>query len=251
MTRHQDATASRARQLFKGADAAAMIIEKATEQRTQLYYDLYVPDENQPKPKPLIIALHGYEGNKESMMALARKINDRDLIVASVQGPSGFFVRGDDERQPKIGFGWMMQFKAEETIRLHHQTLLSVIETTAAEHPVNRRAIFLIAFSQSVSLNYRFAFTHPDLIRGVVAVCGGIPGDWDADKYQPSDTEALIIAGEADEFYPINRVRTFEGAIARRARSVTFKSYAVGHVFPRESLSFINEWIIARANPES
>ena len=30
-----------------------MIIEKATEQRTQLYYDLYVPDDNQPTPKPL------------------------------------------------------------------------------------------------------------------------------------------------------------------------------------------------------
>ena len=228
-----------------------MIIEKATEQRTQLYYDLYVPDDNQPTPKPLVIALHGYEGNKESMMALARKINERDFIIASVQGPSGFFVRGDDERQPKIGFGWMMQFKAEETIRLHHQTLLSVIENTAADYPINRRAIFLIAFSQSVSLNYRFAFTHPNMIRGVVAVCGGIPGDWDADKYQPSDTDALIIAGDTDEFYPINRVRTFEGAIARRARSVTFKSYDIGHVFPRQSLSFINEWISERVDAEA
>lgn len=224
-----------------------MMIEKTTEQRTQLYYDLYVPDENPQTPKPLIIALHGYEGNKESMMAMARKINDRDFIIASVQGPSGFFVRTEDERPPRIGFGWMMQFKAEETIRLHHQTLLSVIETTAAEYAVERRAIFLIAFSQSVSLNYRFAFTHPDTVRGVIAVCGGIPGDWDADKYHASATDALIIAGEADEFYPLERARTFEPALARRARSVTFKSYAVGHVFPRESLAFINEWIGERA----
>jgi len=226
-----------------------MIIERASEQRINLYYDLYVPDDN-AAAKPLIIALHGYEGNKESMMALMRKVNDRDFIIASVQGPNGFFVRGDDQRQPKIGFGWMMQYKADETIRLHHQTLLSVIETTAADYPVNRRAIFLVAFSQSVSLNYRFAFTHPDMIRGVISVCGGIPGDWDADKYQPSDTEALIIAGQSDEFYPIERVRTFEPAIARRARAVTFKSYAVGHVFPRESLGFINEWIIERATSE-
>ena len=227
-----------------------MIVEKATEQRTHLYYDLYVPDDGQ-RPKPLVIALHGYEGNKESMMALMRKVNDRDFIIASVQGPSGFFVRTDDERQPKIGFGWMMQFKAEETVRLHHQTLLSVIEATAAEHAVNRRAIFLVAFSQSVSLNYRFAFTHPNVARGVIAVCGGIPGDWDsADRYQPSDTDALIIAGETDPFYPINRVRTFEGAIARRARSVTFKSYDIGHVFPRESLPFINQWILERTEAD-
>lgn len=226
------------------------MIEKATEQRVHLYYDLYVPDASEATPKPLVIALHGYEGNKESMMALMRKVNDHDFIIASVQGPNGFFVRTDDERQPRIGFGWMMQFKTEETIRLHHQTLLSVIEDTAAEHAVNRRAIFLVAFSQSVSLNYRFAFTHTDVIRGVVAVCGGIPGDWDSDKYQPSDTDALIIAGETDPFYPISRVQTFEGAIARRARAVTFKSYDIGHVFPRESLPLINGWMLERTRAE-
>jgi predicted esterase len=224
-----------------------MIIEKASEQRISLYYDLYAPDEEAEKARPLVIALHGYEGNKESMMALARKINSRDFVIASVQGPNAFFVRErEPASNPKIGFGWMMQYKAEETVRLHHRTLLAVIEDTAAHHSIDRRAIFLIAFSQSVSLNYRFAFTHPNLIRGVIAVCGGIPGNWDEDKYQRSDTDVLIIAGEADEFYPLERTRTFKDAIARRARNVEFRSFPAGHVFPRESLPLINEWILER-----
>ena len=225
-----------------------MITEKATQQRINLYYDLYVPDEETEKTKPLVIALHGYEGSKESMMALARKINSRDFIIASVQGPNGFFVRDrEPTSNPKIGFGWMMQYKAEETIRLHHETLLAVIEDTAAQYSIDRRAIFLMAFSQSVSLNYRFAFTHPNLIRGVIAVCGGIPGDWNEDKYQQSATDVLIIAGESDEFYLLDRTRTFKDAIARRARTVEFRSFPVGHVFPRESLPLINEWIISRS----
>jgi predicted esterase len=141
----------------------------------------------------------------------------------------------------------MMQYKVEETLRLHHQTLLAVIEDTARDYSIDRRAIFLIAFSQSVSLNYRFAFTHPNLIRGIVAVCGGIPGDWNEDKYQPSATDALIIAGETDEFYPIERTRTFKDAIARRARAVEFRSFPAGHVFPRESLPLINDWMLERA----
>jgi predicted esterase len=223
-----------------------MITEKQTEQRTKLYYDLYVPYENIQKPLPLLIGLHGYEGNKESMMALMNRIKSRDYIKASVQGPNSFFVRTEDERRPKIGFGWMMQYKAADTIWLHHKTLISVIEDTAAEYPVDRRAIFLIAFSQSVALNYRFAFSHPGLIRGVVAVCGGIPGDWDEEKYYASDTDVLIIAGEADEFYPPERTRTFKDALARRARAVEYKSFPVGHIFPRESLPVIEEWIAAR-----
>lgn len=224
-----------------------MITEKATEQRIKLHYDLYVPDGNATAPRPLLVALHGYEGNKESMMALARKINSSDFIIASVQGPNAFFVRTDAEpTKPKIGFGWMMQYKVEETLALHHQTLLSVIEQTAAEHAVDRRAIFLLAFSQSVSLNYRFAFTHPGIIRGVIAVCGGIPGDWDQDKYHNSDTDVLIIAGETDEFYPLERTRKFKDAMARRAASVEYRSFPVGHVFPRESLPIVNEWIRER-----
>lgn len=221
-----------------------MNTEKAIEQRINLYYDLYVPEGGFAGPRPLLIALHGYEGNKESMMGLAQKINSDDLIIASVQGPNSFFVRSESEpARPKIGFGWMMQYKAGETIDLHHRTLLAVIEQIAADHAVDRQAIFLLAFSQTVSLNYRFAFTHPGVVRGVIAVCGGIPGDWDQDKYHTTATDVLIIAGENDEYYPLERTRTFKDAIARRARSVEYRSFQVGHVFPRESLTIVGEWI--------
>jgi predicted esterase len=224
-----------------------MIIEKATEQKLKLYYDLYVPDGDTHHPRPLLIALHGYEGNKESMMALAQKINSNDFIIASLQGPNAFFVRSDSEpNSPRIGFGWMMQYKAQGTIKLHHLALLSVIEQTAAQYAIDRRAIFLLAFSQSVSLNYRFAFTHPGVIRGVIGVCGGIPGDWDQEKYHDSDTDVLIIAGETDDYYPLERTRTFKDAMARRARSVEYRSFPVGHVFPRESLAVIDAWIEER-----
>jgi len=223
-----------------------MITEKNTEQRIKLYYDLHIPEEAQSRALPLIIALHGYEGNKESMMALARKINSQDFAIASVQGPNSFFVREGEENKPKIGFGWMMQYKTEETIRLHHETLLTIIKQTQAEYNTNSSAVFLIAFSQSVSLNYRFAFTHPGIVRGVIAVCGGIPGDWDEEKYHKSDTDVLIIAGETDEFYPLERTKGFKQAMARRARSVEFLSFPVGHVFPRQSLPLINDWLIER-----
>jgi predicted esterase len=225
-----------------------MLVEKQTRQQIAMHYDLYVPEPAKQKALPLLIALHGYEGNKESMMALAQKINREDFIIASVQGPNGFFLREERaaNRPPRIGFGWMMTYKAGETIDLHHRTLRSVIADTVAEHPVDRGQIFLLAFSQSVSLNYRFAFTHPNTIRGIIAVCGGIPGDWNEDKYKPSDTDVLIIAGETDEFYPLERTRTFADAIARRARTAEFKSFPTGHIFMRESLPVINQWLLEK-----
>jgi phospholipase/carboxylesterase len=175
---------------------------------------------------------------------LARQINSRDFIIASVQGPNAFFVSGG--QQPRIGFGWMMRYKPEETIRLHRETLLSVIESTSKEAPIDHRRIFLMGFSQTVSLNYRFAFSNPGLICGLVAVCGGLPGDWGEDKYQKSDTDILIIAGQHDEHYPPERTATFKDALLRRARSVEYHLLPIGHAFPRQALPLINEWLLAR-----
>ncbi len=225
-----------------------MIEERAVRQPINLYYDLYVPYEEIRKPMPLIIGLHGYEGNKESMMAMLNKFTSRDYIKASLQAPNGFFVQGEDRARPRIGFGWMMQYKAEETIKLHHQTLLAMIEDISSKYAVDRQAVFLIAFSQSVALNYRFAFTHPGVARGIVAVCGGIPGDWDQDKYHNSDTDILIIAGETDDIYPLERTRGFKDALRRRAREVEYRSFPVGHVFPREALPVIDQWIAERVS---
>jgi len=225
-----------------------MIVEKVTQQRINLRYDLYVPErETKDDGMPLVLAFHGYEGNKESMMARVQGVNSRDFIIASIQGPNSFIIREPDSRdRVKIGFGWMMQYKPEETIRLHHQTVTAVIEDTAAVHPINRRAIFLIGFSQTVSLNYRFAFTYPHVIRGVVAICGGIPGDWDREGYHNSDTDVLILAGEQDEFYPAERTRTFKNALERRAASVEYHSFPAGHVFPREMDGLVASWLKER-----
>ena len=225
-----------------------MIVEKFVPQTIHMHYDLYVPErDNKGEPLPLVIALHGYEGNKESMMSLARKINEQDFIIASIQAPNSFFMRdASDPKKARVGFGWMMIYKAHETISLHHCTIQAVIEKTAEEYAIDRQKIFLLAFSQSVALNYRFTFTYPNTIRGVIAVCGGIPGDWQEEKYHPSDTDILIVAGETDEIYPIERARGFKEALSMRARSVEFQSYPAGHIFMRESLPRINQWLVER-----
>ena len=224
-----------------------MTEEKSLSAQVKLYYDLYVPEGLKSGPRPLIIALHGYEGNKESMMAKMRLINSADLIIASLQGPNAFLMRdGVSGRMPRVGFGWMMQYKAQETILLHHQAIQTIIDVVDRDHGLDRRSIFLIGFSQSVSLNYRFAFTNPGVIRGVVAVCGGIPGDWAEAKYSDSDTDVLILAGETDEFYPLERTRTFKSALEPRAGSVEFRTFPEGHVFSNSTLVGINEWLLER-----
>jgi phospholipase/carboxylesterase len=105
--------------------------------------------------------------------------------------------------------------------------------------------IFLLGFSQSCALNYRFAFTYPERLRGVIGICGGIPGDWETnDSYQGSKLDVFHLAGTRDEFYTPERVRDYESQLSSRARRVTFKSYDAAHEIVPQMREDVRQWLL-------
>jgi predicted esterase len=219
------------------------VVEQSIVQQISCYYDLYVPDGD--APKPLLIALHGYGGDKTSMMRLCRRINEQDFVIAALQGAHQHMII-PKTRAEKLGFGfgWVTNFKPEESVDLHHRNVRHIIETLTAQGIADGRNVFLMGFSQAVGVNFRFAFTHANLVRGVIAICGGIPGDWAVEgKYEGSELEVLYIGAEQDEFYTPERLAQFAAAMRQRARSVELKMFDCGHEVPRDSYPTINQWI--------
>src|SRR5207249_3462577 len=81
----------------------------------------------------------------------------------------------------------------------------------------DRTRVFLLGFSQSCALNYRFAFTHPDVMHGVIGICGGLPGDWESSElYQQTKAAIFHLSGERDEYYPPARVAPYETQLRER-----------------------------------
>lgn len=210
------------------------------------YYELELPRRKQRGRRyPLLIALHCFQGNKDSMMRLARRIADSRMIVASLQGPYQFYFRlGEDQSKHNVGFGWGTNFKMEESIELHHRNVRELVKRAVAKHHADRRQIFLLGFSQACSFNYRFVFTYPRQVRGVIAVCGGVPGDWNEDsKYRRARTRVLHIAATRDEWYSREKNLLFRRQLAERAASLDFRFYKSPHRFPRAAIPHIRRWI--------
>lgn len=210
------------------------------------YYDLYLPADE--KPQPLLIALHGYGGDKASMLRLARRINDHDFVIASLQGPHQHLVMPTKESpQLGYGFGWLTNFKPEDSIVLHHRLIDGTIDELTGAGAVDARQVFLLGFSQAVGVNFRYAFTHSERVRGVVAICGGIPGDWATEgKYAGANIDVLYIAAERDEFYTPERMRQNAAALRNRARSVELQFFDAKHEVPRASYPVIDQWLQRR-----
>ncbi|HUR97158.1 MAG TPA: hypothetical protein VMZ26_03715 [Pyrinomonadaceae bacterium] len=191
-----------------------------------LYYDLHRPE--RARNAPLMIAVHGYGAHKRYMMREARLVAPENFVIASVQGPHQHFRQtGEGYR---VGFGWLTDHNPEESIRLHHEFLLRVIEKLTSEGVADRSRIYLYGFSQSCALNFRFAFTHPDVPRGVVGMCGGVPGDLESNPaYQPFGARTLYIYGDEDEFYPQEKFVGFEKKLRDTLPNFTSKQYAAKH----------------------
>jgi predicted esterase len=224
-------------------------MERSLTEQIRLYYDLHVPETHKRRRRtPLLIALHGYSGTKESMMRLARRINERDWFIAALEGPYRFVPSTHNApNETRTGFGWAAPYKHEESVALHHQSLLDLIGAVTTEYPmIDRERMFLLGFSQSVALNYRFVFSYPNIIRGVIGVCGGIPGDREQKAYKPSKTDVLHIATTKDEYYDLDRVKSFVPWLREHGRFTELRIYQGAHVFPRRSLRTINQWISER-----
>ena len=216
-------------------------IDRILEARINLYYDLR-PGTN--SPAPLLIALHGYGANKRYMMREAGLMAPEQFAIASLQGFHQHMREPREAGGPmRFGFGWLTNFHTEESVAIHHRALIDLIETLSDEGFADPKRVYLLGFSQSCALNYRFAFTHPDRLRGVVGICGGIPGDWETSPtYREADIDVLHLTGTRDEFYTPERVRDYERQLKTRARSVVFKSYDATHEIIPEMRTDVVQW---------
>ena len=152
-------------------------IEGSLTTEIKLYYDLHLPE---IQPAPLLIALHGYGASKRQMMREARQMAPAHFAIAA---PQGFHQHLKEPKEPggplRFGFGWLTNFRPDESVALHHQALIDLTDSAVTEGAVDPKRVFLLGFSQSCALNYRFAFTYPGHLRGVIGICGGMPGDWE------------------------------------------------------------------------
>src|SRR3989440_1175403 len=186
--------------------------------------------------------------NKGWMMREARHHAPARFAVASLQGPHQHLKEAREPGGPlRYGFGWLTNFHPEDSIALHHRALLSLIDSLVARGVARRDQVFLLGFSQSCALNYRFAFTHRTVLRGVVGICGGLPGDLETgDAYGPTAASVLHLAGERDEFYPPARVADYAGRLRARASDVEVRAYDAAHEFVPSMRADVRAWLAAR-----
>jgi phospholipase/carboxylesterase len=208
----------------------------------KLYYDLYVPDNLEKSAPPLLLAVHGYGAHKRYMMREAKLIAPENCVIASIQAAHQHYR--ETETGYKVGFGWLTDYKSEESVALHQNFVLRLIEKLSAENVIDASQIYLYGFSQACALNFRLAFTHPEIFRGVIGACGGIPSDLETNAvYQKSNADVLYVYGDEDEFYPLEKFQTIESKLKDILPNFQSKRYQAKHEITDEMRKDMKAWL--------
>lgn len=189
----------------------------------------------------LVLALHGYGSNPEVMLRLSTPAVGEDCIVASLRGPNQYYVSGNPATE-EIGYNWGTRRHPELNIRLHHQMVRAAALELRSRFGIPHRRTVLMGFSQPVGLNYRLIGTYPEEAGGIIAICGGVPKDWEEDKYGAINAPILHISRSEDEFFPVDVARGFPDRLRRHAADVEFHLLPGAHRFPSKSRQIIQEW---------
>lgn len=206
----------------------------------RLFYDLYKPD--RAKRAPLLIAVHGYGAHKRYMMRESRLVAPDNFVIASIQAPHPHYRPTPDGY--RIGFGWLSDEKPEQHVALHHKFILDIIEKLDHEGVIDTSQIYLYGFSQACALNLRFAFTHGDILRGVIGVCGGIPGDLETNElYRPFNAETFYLYGNDDEFYSQEKFASFDEKLRSTLPNYRSKQYVAKHEITQDMREDIKDFL--------
>ena len=207
--------------------------------RLDCHYLLYAP-ESISSDAVLAVALHGFGQNPEVMLRLTGKLLDPRHVIAALAGPYQFYLASN---RSDVGYCWVTHQHSASSVRLHHDMLLHVLNEAGREFAIPPERRMLIGFSQPVGMNYRFAATHPDAVRGVIGICGGIPSNWEQGPYQKCSAALLHIARREDEFYKPEVTEKYADRLRLRADDVEFHLLEGGHRFPSKAGPLVEQWI--------
>ncbi len=191
-------------------------------------------------PAPLLILLHGYGGNEDSMMLLSSYLDPRfNLVSARAPQPldSG-------------GFAWFPILWDERGLFVRSDEVLSAIEPAARFVAEAMRAYgsapertLLMGFSQGATMSAAVLMHRPALAAAAVLMSGFVLADLATPYTRLDGKPVLITHGVLDDIVPVSLGRATHDLLASLGAAVTYREYPMAHQISEAALEDIDQWL--------
>ena len=236
--------------LLAAAPAVAVAAEDLgffTEVRILTPVIVRVSAENPAAAPPLLVALHGRGGTADEFANLWGALREPRPLLAVPQGPYPMLLTG---ATPTVGWSWFVHsndrklWERADPFAVEH--VLRVVSDLQRAHSTG--PVYLLGFSQGVSLAYMSALQAPERIAGVIAFAGKLPTDFvpEAAFRAAAGTLRVFIAhGTKDRAIKVKESRSAREHLEKLGYSVAYHEFAGGHQLSAELLREAQQWMAA------
>ena len=188
----------------------------------------------QEKPARLLILLHGWTGDENSMGIFARKLSPRFSILAP-RAPFTASDAGYSWREMKPGTGGLPTL---DDLRPAAESLLAFIDEWAISAGMEARQFDLIGFSQGAAMTYAFTLLYPARVRALAALSGFLPdGAGNLLAARPFTGKPVFIShGRQDDMISVELARKSVALLEGSGVQVTYCESDGGHKVSKECL---------------
>jgi phospholipase/carboxylesterase len=189
-------------------------------------WTLRIRESTHPSPR-LVLLIHGFTGDENSMWVFARDLPAYYWIVAP---------RAPHDGEPS-GFSWRppqfenMDRLSLDLLRSSAEALIHLVDEYSSSAGFDARIFDVMGFSQGGAMSSLLAFLYPERIRKTGILAGFVPGGLEelVSERPLKDKPFFVAHGTKDEMVPINRARASIKILEEAGANVTYCEDEVGH----------------------
>jgi len=192
------------------------------------------------KPARLLLLLHGWTGDENSMWIFMRNFPPDDWVIAP-RAPHAAETAGYSWRAPQAGNHSRHTF---EDFRPSADSLIALVDAYSAAQNVDAGQFDVIGFSQGAALTNVLALLYPERIRRAGVLSGFLPMGSESliEKHGLNGKPFFVAHGTLDEMVRIEYAHRSVALLERAGARVTFCEDEVGHKLSANGLRALEEF---------
>jgi len=193
------------------------------------------------KPSRVLLMLHGWTGDENSMWVFARGF-PKNLWMIAPRGPYNASPSGYSWRVPHPG-GW----PSMETMRPAATMLADLVERFSIANALGSEKIDVIGFSQGGAMASAFTLYYPQKVHRLGILAGFVPQQ--AETFINSDSRPLdgihtfVTHGTQDEMVSIEYARRSIGILEQAGAVIDYCESDVGHKVSAECRAALEKFL--------
>lgn len=190
----------------------------------------------------LLLLIHGFTGDENSMWVFARNLSP-DYWILAPRAP--FRAEGG-------GYSWRERFDSSqfghpsvEQLRPNAEGLIRLVDEYSASAEIDAGTFDVMGFSQGAVMSNVLTFLYPHRIRRAAILAGFVPDGLDelAPQRPLQDKPFFVTHGTKDDTVNIERARRSIAILERAGAQVTYCEDDVGHKVSMNCLRALNDFL--------